>query len=238
MSTEKLCPGREPDVDKAPARKVRFRRWFAALFGGAALLLVLDHGLARPEIDRFDPVKMGDTEAAMWRSYYDGRWVSLGWKMLGLAHAQYGFSWWDSARLSWHAARAALFFRRDTNDPRCLPALCRHYAIVRKASPHSFDPDQVARLELQWWRERRRSPGPKVYGATMAAQTAIIYSISPAESEAAAMLRASMMDYRDQRRHGKMTESDWQTVAATLREAHRHVSQALRQRGSGNDWER
>jgi len=228
-----LCPGRESHVDKAPSRKFRFQRWFAALFGVAALLLALDHGLARPGIDRFDPVKMGDTEASMWRDYYDGRWVSLGWRMLGLARAQYGFSWCDSARLSWHAARAALYFRRDMNDPRCLPALCRHYEVVSKASPRGFAPEEVARLELQWWRERRRSPGPKVYGATMAAETAIIYGIGPAESEAAAMLRASMMDYRDQRRHGKMTESDWQTVATNLREAHRKVSLALRQSGRG-----
>ena len=110
------------------------------------LLLAFEHWRARPDMTNFDPAAMGRAEAAMWRDYYEGRWISLWARTMRLAHGQYGFSWWDSARISFHAARAAMHFRRRTDDPRCLPALRAYYDVLRPAMPPGFSPDEAARL--------------------------------------------------------------------------------------------
>jgi len=120
-------------------------------------LLAADHWLARPDMTRFDPDAMGRAEAAMWRDYYHGHWLSLGVRTAGLARRQYGFSWSDSARASFHAARAALRFRQRTDDPRCFPALVAYYDILAPAMPAGFSSAQAADLELRWWTERRQN---------------------------------------------------------------------------------
>jgi hypothetical protein len=186
---------------------------------GLAAFLVFDHGRAKPDSRRFDPDVMGATEAAMWRDYYDGRWPVLGFRMMGLVRGQYGFSWWDSARASCHATRAAWYFRRQTDDPRCEPALRDFYTVLRRAMPPGFSPDEAARLELQWWSERRREVPPASYGRTIAALAGMCLGISAGAAESSSLLRAEMMAYRDARRDGRMDESDWERVAAGLREA-------------------
>jgi len=195
-------------------------RLFFPLF---ALLLVAlvatDHWSARPDMTRFDPEAMGRTEAAMWRDYYDGHWLSLGARMAGLARTQYGFSWWDSARASFHAARAALHFRRGTDDPRCLPALVAYYDILAPAMPAGFSSAEAAALELRWWTERRRRVPEEKYARTIATLAGMCHGITAAAAEPASRLRADMMAYRDARRDGRMTENDWEHVAARLREA-------------------
>jgi len=179
----------------------------------------VDHWLARPGLNRFDPTAMGQAESAMWRDYYDGHWVSLGVRMMRLAREQYGFSWWDSARASFHGARAALHFRGRTDDPRCLPALRAYYGVLAKVMPPDFSSDEAARLELQWWSERRLNFPPAGYAGTIARLSGLCHGISPEAAEPSALIRAETMAYRDARRDGRMTEADWDHVAARLREA-------------------
>jgi len=195
------------------------RRLLAALLLFMAVFLVADHWLARPSMTRFDPDAMGRTEAAMWRDYYDGHWLSLGVHTAGLVRRQYGFSWWDSARASFHAARAALHFRQRTDDPRCLPALVSYYDILAPAMPAGFSSTEAANLELRWWTERRRDVSEDEYARTIAALAGMCHGITAAAAEPASRLRAEMMAYRDARRDGRMTENDWEHVAARLREA-------------------
>lgn len=194
------------------------RRLIPVLLLVPALLLAADHWLARPDMTRFDPGAMGRAEAALWRDYYDGRWVPLGMRMAALARRQYGFSWWDSVRASFHAARAALHFRRRTDDPRCLPALAAYYDILAPAMPAGFSAAQAADLELRWWTERRRDVPEAEYAGTIAALAAMCHGVTAAAAEPAARLRADTMAYRDAR-SGRMTGKDWDHVAARLGEA-------------------
>jgi hypothetical protein len=84
----------------------------------------------------------------MWRSYYEGRRVRLACQTMEGACGQYGLSWWEGSRSSLHAARAALFFRKNTDDPRCLPELEQYYAIISKATDQKFDIRAAAALEF------------------------------------------------------------------------------------------
>ncbi|MEI6337105.1 MAG: hypothetical protein WCQ57_00815, partial [Verrucomicrobiota bacterium] len=144
-----------------------------------------------------------------------GRWLQLACQTMEGACGQYRFSWWDGSRSSLHAARAALFFRKNTDDPRCLPELEQYYAIISKATGQKFDIRTAATLELQWWKERRLLLPPQDYARTIARLTALVYRVPAEKVLAAATMRAEAMAYRDDR-GGKMTDADWQEIARQL----------------------
>ena len=187
----------------------------------AGLVLVLAHDrIARPDPRGFDPQEMGRLESAMWRSYYDGRWLRLIGQTMQVSCGQYGFSWWDGARLSIHAAIAAMYFRQETNDPRCIGQLESYYGIVRHATRIEFDVSEAARLELQWWKERRRDVPPAQYARTIARLSGFIHGVDEKEAMESALLRTRAMVYRDARRDGKMTDADWEEVSRQLAAAY------------------
>lgn len=199
--------------------KAHCRNSFLVLAVGL-LLVVLQHRHARPDPHSFDPREMGRLESAMWRSYYDGRWLRLIGQTMQVSCGQYGFSWWDGARLSTHAAIAAMYFSNDANDPRCIGELESYYGIVRRATRINFDSREAARLELQWWRERRRDVPPAQYARTIARLTGFIHGVGEKEAMESALLRTRAMVYRDARRDGKMTDADWQEVSRQLTAAY------------------
>ena len=198
-------------------KKIRF------LIAAAALLMVLalttvgiQHTMTTPDLHGFDPEKMSSLESSMWRSYYEGRYVRLGWQTMKATCGQYRFSWWDGARISRHAARAARYFRANADDPRCVPALVKYYTIIQRSLGREFDVQEAARLELQWWRERRLNLSAADYGKTIARLTALTYGVPEDSVLPTAVMRAEAMAYRDARRGGKMTGSDWDEVTRQL----------------------
>jgi hypothetical protein len=196
---------------------------FKRMFGVAALLAVVvvavvwgQDEVAQPDMKGFNPQEMGRLEASMWRSYYDGHWLHLAKLTMDGACGQFGFSWWDASLLSVHAARSALFFRSNTDDPRCLPELEQYYTIIGQASGRDFDVRAVSALELAWWKARRRNMAPKDYGRIIAQQASLYYGVPEASVLPGSVLRAEAMAYRDTRPEGKVTEADWQEIARQL----------------------
>jgi hypothetical protein len=204
---------------------------FLAILPMAAL--TFQHLHAHPDIGGFDPVQMGRLESRMWRSYYEGRWVQLGWATIEVACGQYGFSWWDGTRLACHAARSAAAFRNKGDAPRCLPELVDYYLIVERSAPVHFDPVEAARLELEWWRERRRNLPPEIYSKTIAQLLSLLYGISPGEAASSARMRAEAMEYRDNRRDGRMSDSDWLELERRLTAAYGDLRGRLERDGGG-----
>lgn len=214
-------------MQSRPSRLFRRLRPAAIVLFAAAAVLAVEDRMARPSLTGFDPLRFGRLEAAMWRDYYEHRWAALAVDGLRVSCGEYGFSWWDGLRLSVLAARAALHFREDTADPRCLPILERYYAIIATGLQREFDTAAAARLELEWWRERRRKVGPDDYAKTISANVAIVYEL-PLEALASASLkRARAMHYRDLHgRGGSMTDVDWSEVARQLGEAYGELKTA------------
>ena len=203
------------------ATRIKFYCRIGLLALAAGLLLVVAQDrTARPNPRGFDPQEMGRLESAMWRSYYDGRWLRLIGQTMQVSCGQYGFSWWDGARLSKHAAIAAMYFRRETNDPRCIGQLESYYGIVRHATRIEFEVSEAARLELQWWKERRRDVPPAQYARTIARLSGFIHGVGEKEAMESALLRTHAMVYRDARRDGKMTDADWEEVSRQLTAAY------------------
>ncbi len=203
-------------------------RWAFLAVALAAVGLAIDDATSRPSPTAFDPARLGKLEASMWRSYYEHRWVALALDGLRVSRQEYGLSLWDGTRSSILAARAASRFRGDTDDPLCLPLLERYYGILREGFGADFDTRKAARLELEWWRERRRKIGPGDYAKTLAANAALVYGLEPEALLATSRKRARAMDYRDLHGRGEgMTEEHWQEVTRQLEGAYTALKAAL-----------
>ncbi len=192
----------------------------------------LEHLVSQPDLRDFDPVKVGKRETSMWRNYYEGRWNRLAWEAFRLSCSEYGLSWWDGGRASTYAALAALHFRGNTNDPRCLPLLENYYEVIGNGAPDGIPVAEAAKWELEWWRERRRKVPPKEYAKTIAHLATLLYGGDESHYLDASEKRAAAMAYRDARRDGKMKEADWEHVATMLQAAYRSLKDSLSQQSS------
>jgi hypothetical protein len=73
------------------ARSRSFTKFLSAAFALAMavmLTVTAQHHFARPDLRAFEPQEMGRMKAAMWRSYYEGHWMLLGWQAMQLARNQ------------------------------------------------------------------------------------------------------------------------------------------------------
>jgi hypothetical protein len=115
------------------------------------------------DLRRFDPAEMARLETATWRDYYEKRYVTLFYHLTESSRMQFGFSQLGSVRIALSAAQAAKTFqptqsRQEANA--ALPYLLDYFGRLRTASPVAFDPQQAARLELDWWQARREAVSP------------------------------------------------------------------------------
>jgi len=186
--------------------------------GGGALWFCLPR---HADLRGFDPAAMARIETLSWRHYYEKRWAALALDLYAAARDQYAFSPCASCRLAIHAARAAAVFQRSRDRAEAeeaVPMLEDYFTTIRSESREDFDVTVAAQLELEWWQQRREKKAWPEYGHTVAAATALVYSLAPSALESAALKRAEMMDTRD--RKGKaITEEDWRGIEAGLRES-------------------
>jgi hypothetical protein len=172
------------------------------------------------DMEQFDPAEMGQLESDMWRHYYEKSYVRLGADLFLASHGQYGFSPWDSVRMAWHAAKAARL--TQPSQPRAqafavgIPPLVKYYEVIQKATGSPWKPEEMAPLELEWWVMRREKATWPQYGETISQLTAMTYQIPIERVREACLLRAEMMDYRDQRRNGGMKPEDWEHISKEL----------------------
>jgi hypothetical protein len=191
----------------------------AALGGWIAYDLSRAHST---DLRRFDADEVARLETAMWRSYYSRQRAKLYAELGELLRKQYGFTYWKSQEVAYHAARAAFVFkdgRGRTDYERALPDLVAFYGAIREAADSDFDARRAAQLELEWWivhRERARRPSGDLERA-LAALAAEVYRV-PAERLAEhARLRAEAMRIRDDKAAaGGVTEEDWARIDSLL----------------------
>lgn len=165
---------------------------------------------------------LAQREASAWRAYYEERYPTLFWQILQVTHSEYGFSLWDSLRMSVHAARAARDFRRS-NDPksvdRARAEMESYYGRIKAGSIQDFDSREVARLEVRWWQMRREKRPPEEWAQTIARQCELIYGIPAADFLPPVRLRVRAMVQRDAQRDSPMTDGDWERIQTLLTEA-------------------
>jgi len=179
----------------------------------------------------FEPADIARLETAMWRDYYDKRYVALFGHLYELSRTQFGFAPLDSVRIALSAAQAAKAFQptgsRAAADA-ALPPLVTYYRLLASAAPGGFDVTEVARLELDWWQARREAVRPEQYGVIVARVAAITYG-KPVDDPSlliSGIGRADAMAYRDALGQA-MTDPDWSEIECRLRRAYSSLKAAV-----------
>jgi hypothetical protein len=161
----------------------------------------------KADLRAFDPAEMARLETAMWRDYYEKHYPRLFYHLYELSRTQFGFSPLDSFRIALSAAQAAKTFqptRSRAEADAALPSLVTYYGLLQPAAPVTFNVNETARLELDWWQARRERVGPRDYGRTVAEVAALTYGKSKDDSAIleSGIGRAEAMAYRDARSAG------------------------------------
>jgi hypothetical protein len=183
------------------------------------------------DLRAFEPAEIARLETAMWRDYYEKRYVALFGHLYELSRTQFGFAPLDSFRIALSAAQAAKAFqptRSREAASAALPALVAYYRLLASAAPGGFDVEEAARLELDWWQARREAVAPEHYGMTVARVAAITYGKRPDDPSllTSGIGRAEAMAYRDARGQA-MTDPDWSEIESRLRRAYRSLKAAV-----------
>lgn len=179
----------------------------------------------------FEPAEIARLETAMWRDYYEKRYVALLAHLYQMSRTQFGFAPLDSFRIALAAAKAARAFqptRSRAAANAALPPLEAYYRLLASAVPGGFDVAEAARLELDWWQARREAVEPEQYGLTVARVAAITYG-TPANDPSlltAGIGRAEAMAYRDAIGEA-MTDPDWSEIECRLRRAYWSLKAAV-----------
>jgi hypothetical protein len=176
----------------------------------------------------FNPDKVAQAEARMWRAYYAGSQQELGRHVAELVRNQFGISMSRSIEIGRHLAIAAIKFSgtHRNYDTIVLPDLVDAYTRIRDVSRLSFDPEEVARAELEWW-VARRTPGAnsvQSVGARIADLYEKMYGRRPASFDTAGMLRAQAAQLRDT----GGTNPDWPQIENLLKQSYRELEKGLK----------
>lgn len=143
---------------------------------------------------------------------------------------QYHFSPWDSAHLSYLAAKAAATFQPThsrLDAQRALPFLEKYYTLIQRQTGERFDARKVAELELGWWQLRRENSKPGDYGEVIAKIAIEIYGIRNDAIREGGRLRAAMMHYRDEHGQGVMQLADWSHIEEGLSRSYSMLKQSI-----------
>ena len=184
------------------------------------------------DLTRFDPATMARLETAMWRHYYEKRYLPLFRDLYDVSRTQYGFSPLDSVQIALAAARAAKSFQPSTSRAEAeaaLPPLIDYFRILSEAAPVHVEVEDAARTELAWWQARREAVTPEQYGLIIARVATLVYKIDGEDLRRSGVARAQAMAYRDA--HGEnMGEADWSFIADRLELAYGLLKKALSSR--------
>jgi hypothetical protein len=153
----------------------------------------------------FDPVRLGTAETDAWAMYYLHRWGAFLRSAVTMVRVGFGLSWPNTLRGAWWVLRAnQLWAPYPDNDPDRARALMRRfYALVARSSHETFDVDEAARLEVEWWRVHRvlQHSGdldPAALDDAFAALYAHVYSVPASSVREAAAHRAEATRVSDQ----------------------------------------
>ena len=168
----------------------------------------------------FNPQRVAEAEAHMWRAYYGRKMGDLAYQMAGLMREQMGASLWTTKQVIEPMAEGTRIFAKGPGDYQrdVLPKLESSYERLGKACGEDWDPHEVAQAELGWW-VARRTPGenaPEQVGAKIAHLYTLIYGRDNADVQQAGLLRAEAAALRD----AGADNADWPAIEALLLESY------------------
>jgi hypothetical protein len=146
----------------------------------------------------FDPRRLGAAECDAWVAYYRRRWGAVLLAVVRMVRVGFGMSWPSTLYGAWLVLRAnQLWASEPGNSPDgARRAMRQFYALVASAHGESFDADEAARLEVEWWRvhrfRQRDAPAEaaSAVGDALTALYAHVYGVDPDAVRLAAAQRA------------------------------------------------
>ena len=153
----------------------------------------------------FDPNALGRLECAAWVGYYRKRWGRVLTAAVGMVREGFRLPWPRTLVGAVYVLRAnQLWAPVPDNDPvGARRAMRRFYALVASTHGETFDVDEAARLEVEWWRLhrvlQRDTPGEDAEPLVnaLAALYAHVYRVPAEQVRLAAAERAEAMRVSD-----------------------------------------
>lgn len=185
------------------------------------------------DLRRFHPIAVAQLETDMWRAYYNKEGFRLYRLLVEMLHHHQGFPYLRAHYHAYLAARAAMVFKRGqvrTDYEKALPCLVDYYRGMKRIGQLDCDPQEVARLELEWWivhRERSKY-GEEALAQAIASAAGALYSEDPQQLYKYAKERTEAMIIRDEEslRDG-VSEAEWQEIDNKLRASYQALYAAL-----------
>lgn len=177
---------------------------------------------SRHDLRDFDPHEAAKLELSIWQAAYSGQSARMFGGSVRLLRHQYHLPFWRAASAANQAIHASRLFAEGHNHAdfeRALPGLQKYYAVIRRSSVQTFDPDLAASLQLEAWIVYRElaSHSPADLEHALAAVPAATYQIPPEALADYAHARAAAMLRRDKyAAEGNIAEADWAEIGGML----------------------
>lgn len=152
----------------------------------------------------FDPHRVGELESATWAAYYRRDWARVLPLSVQLVRGVFALPWPQTLLGAAHVARATRAWAPvPAHDDAARAHMRRFYRLVVRTHGENIDPDEAARLEVDWWRIHRdqASRGDKGYEPVthaLARKYAYIYGVPEDTVGEAGEARARAMRLSDQ----------------------------------------
>jgi len=177
----------------------------------------------------FDPDRVAYFEANGWRAYYDHQWLRMLGLIVRLCQEQFRIPFPVSLLAAYYTTRASLaWVPLDHDEHTVLALLEKFYRLARHYSNLTFDPVQVAALELQYFDVHRRLAGEADKSTliqTLIDLHAALFALSPEQVRASAEWRVRAASTVDLITSNTSTdvEGDWAKLEEYLRRCYRSI---------------
>lgn len=180
----------------------------------------------------FDADAVAWLETRMWEAYYAKQDARLFILLVRLVARQFGLPWARALRIALMLTRPAMRFARTRdNYEAVIPEIAAAYRRLQEECGSSFDADEVAARELQWWIVHRHPAEAGEAGLTdaIAALYAAVYRLPPSAVREAARLRAEAAIRCDDGRErcGVRGAPYWRDVGDLLQRSYRALKTAV-----------
>jgi len=202
--------------------------------GGDGLRKLLEGPL--PVVKSFSPERVAYLESAIWKAYYDRRWLAALWLTIELVRQEFGLTRRRAIEAAYCSTRAAVAWAPAKHDVELVREyLRRFYWTARKYGRGvGFEPAQVGDLELAYWQAHRQLSGcPESEKGPLEDSLSNLHAALfqlPLESvRASGVERARAADVVDEitSRRSTDVELDWARVERHLRDCYGSIARAL-----------
>jgi hypothetical protein len=180
----------------------------------------------------FDADTVAWLETRMWEAYYAKQDARLFILLVRLVGQQFGLPWRRAFAIALMLTRPAMRFARTRDDYEAvIPDIAAAYDRLRAECGASFDAEEVAARELQWWIVHRHPSDAGEAGLTdaIADLYAAVYRLPQADVREAARLRAEAALVCDIGREavGVRGAAYWGEVGDLLQQSYRSLKAAV-----------